>query len=94
MNVPDGKVRGEHAHRTQHGFLVCLAGALSVTLDDGRDRKTWRLESPGKGLYIPPMVWDTLADFAPGTVVLCLASGQFDPGDYIRDYTEFEELTR
>ena len=94
MSVPEGKVRGEHAHRRQHGFMVCLTGGLTVTLDDGQTTETWRLDGPEKGLYIPPMYWDTLSDFAPGTVVLCLSSGEFDEGDYIRKYDEFLELTR
>ena len=94
MEVPDGKVRGEHAHRRQHGFMVCLAGALTVTLDDGESKQSWRLDGPEKGLYIPPMHWDTLSDFTPGAVVLCLSSGEFDEGDYIRNYDEFLELTR
>jgi dTDP-4-dehydrorhamnose 3,5-epimerase-like enzyme len=92
--VPEGQVRGEHAHRREHAFMVCLSGSLTVALDDGRTREEWRLDSPAQGLYIPPLHWDRLSEFAPGTVVLCLASAEYDPEDYIRDYAEFTKLTR
>ena len=94
LDVPEGTVRGEHAHRWQHGFMVCLTGALTVTLHDGTGERSWRLDSPRTGLYIPPLYWDRLSDFVPGTVVLCLASGEYDPEEYIRDYDEFLELIR
>ena len=92
LNVPVGKTRGQHAHRRQHGFAVCLDGAFTMTITDGRVERSWRLDTPTKGLYIPPMHWNALTDFTPDAVVLCLSSGEFDETDYIRDYAEFTSL--
>lgn len=91
-DVPAGKVRGGHAHRRQHGFCVCLAGAFTMSIDDGRGVRSWRLDTPAKGLYMPPMEWRVLSDFTPDAVVLCLSSGEYDEAEYIRDYSEFTSL--
>ena len=36
--VPLVEMRGEHAHRECHQFLVCVRGRISVVGDDGRRR--------------------------------------------------------
>ena len=56
-DVPGREVRGEHAHKTLHEFLVCLKGSLAVVLDDGRVREEVVLDSPTLGLHVPPQVW-------------------------------------
>jgi UDP-2-acetamido-3-amino-2,3-dideoxy-glucuronate N-acetyltransferase len=90
--VPDGQVRGQHAHRAQHHFLVCAAGSCHVIADDAVTPYEFVLDSPTIGLHIPPLVWDTQFQFSPGSVLLVLASDYYDPADYIRDYTEFQSL--
>lgn len=85
---PDAK-RGEHAHRTLHQFVVCLAGGCTIILDDGTSRDSVRLTSPTVGLHMHPMTWCVLQDFTPDAMVLVLASDVYDEADYIRDYAEF-----
>ena len=85
-------VRGEHAHRTLHQFLVCVHGRCSVVADDGRHRQEFLLDSPHLGLYIPPMTWAVQYKFSPDGVLMALASDVYDPADYIRDYAEFLAL--
>lgn len=89
LDVPEGKVRGEHAHSVLHSFLVCLHGACTVTVDDGLRRETHRLDAPIKGLYIPPLHWNELRDFTSDTVLLCLSSGEYDRAEYLLDYDTF-----
>ena len=89
MGVPEGAVRGQHAHRRQHGFITCLTGAFTIMLDDGTRQRTWRLDTPKRGLYIPPLHWNTLSEFTADAVVLCLASEAYDPLEYLHDYDEF-----
>ena len=91
-NVPAGQVRGRHAHREQHHFLVCANGMCHVTADDGVSRREFLLDSPTVGLHIPPLIWDAQHEFSPEAVLLVLASGHYDPADYIRDYSEFSRL--
>lgn len=87
--VPSQHVRGQHAHRECHQFLVCLRGSLSVVLDDTHGRVEVALAGPERGLYVPPMIWATQYRFAQHAVLLVLASHPYDPDDYIRDYEQY-----
>lgn len=88
-DVPSREVRGEHAHRACHQFLVCVKGSISVVLDDGRARDEVLLDSPLRGLHIPPMVWGIQYRFSADAVLLVLASDPYDPADYIRSYDDY-----
>lgn len=91
-SVPTPSIRGEHAHRTCHQFLVCINGSVKIeTVGKLVDTQT-DLTSPESGLYIPPMHWAVLSNFSDDAVLLVLASHPYDENDYIRDYDEFEEL--
>lgn len=88
---PDGR-RGGHAHRSLGEVIIALTGSLEVSLDDADERAEVRLSRPDKGLYIPPMVWAEEGQFAPGTIVLVLASAPYDESDYVRDYDAFTAM--
>jgi hypothetical protein len=36
FDVPNKEIRGEHAHKECHQFLVCIKGSCHVVADDGR----------------------------------------------------------
>jgi UDP-2-acetamido-3-amino-2,3-dideoxy-glucuronate N-acetyltransferase len=93
-DVPNDKVRGEHAHRKLRQFLVCLRGRCSVLIDDGKRREEVVLDRPELGLYVPPMVWAVQYKYSADAVLLVLASAAYDAADYIRDYDEFLRLIR
>jgi UDP-2-acetamido-3-amino-2,3-dideoxy-glucuronate N-acetyltransferase len=88
-DVPNQEVRGEHAHRVCHQFLLCVAGSMAVAVDDGERRAEVSLDSPLLGLYIPPLVWATQFHYSSDAVLLVLASHPYDAEDYIRDYEAF-----
>lgn len=90
--VPLVEVRGEHAHRACHQFLVCVRGRMSVVGDDGRERRQYVLDRPDVGFYMPPMTWGGQFDYSPDAVLLVFASHYYDADDYIRDYAEFRRL--
>ena len=92
-DVPPGTQRGGHAHRAQEQFIVMLSGACTFTIEDGTSQAEERLTRPTEGLYVPPMIWLALGDFAPGSVCLVRTSGLYDEGDYIRERSEFDRLT-
>ena len=92
--VPTREVRGEHAHRQCHQFLVCVRGSCVVLLDDGNNRREYTLEKPDCGIHMPPMVWGTQYRYSPDAVLLVFASEHYDAGDYIRSYDEFQKLVR
>jgi UDP-2-acetamido-3-amino-2,3-dideoxy-glucuronate N-acetyltransferase len=94
FGVSSGEIRGEHAHRTLHQFLVCVHGQCELVADDGRTRETFVLDRPSLAVYLPPMVWGVQHSYTPGSVLLVLASDHYDPADYIRNYDEFLALVK
>jgi acetyltransferase-like isoleucine patch superfamily enzyme/dTDP-4-dehydrorhamnose 3,5-epimerase-like enzyme len=88
-DVPSREVRGEHAHRVCHQFLICVAGQVTVAVDDGQHRSEVVLDEPTLGIYIPPLVWASQFRYDANSVLLVLASHAYDPADYIREYHAF-----
>jgi len=89
-----GVHRGRHAHHKLRQVLVCLNGACTILLDDGREREEVRLAGNTEGLVLEPMVWHEMYDFSPGCVLIVLADGWYDEADYIRDYRAFKALCK
>ena len=87
--VPKGKGRGGHAHKTLRQFGVSMCCRLRVTLDNGKEKETFVLDSPDKGLFIDKCVWAELSGFSDGAVCLVLASDLFKEEDYLGTYSEF-----
>lgn len=92
--VPNAKIRGEHAHKECHQFLLCVRGGVSVIADDGYHAEEMRLDSPCTGLYLPPMTWGVQYKYTEDAVLLVFASHPYEAGDYIRSYEEFRLLAR
>jgi dTDP-4-dehydrorhamnose 3,5-epimerase-like enzyme len=92
FDVKSKEVRGEHAHRHCHQFLVCIKGSCSVVVDDGKNREEYQLDQPNLGVYLPPMVWGIQYKYSADAVLLVLASDIYNADDYIRDYDEFLAL--
>ena len=92
FDVPSDSYRGGHAHKEQLEFLIALSGSFNVTLDNGSQKKSFLLNKPNKGLLLPTGIWRELEDFSSGAVCMVLSSGEFDEGDYIRDYQDFRNL--
>ena len=94
FNVPNEEVRGEHAHKTLHQYLICVHGSISVVLDDSQKRQEVRLDKPNLGLYLPPLIWGIQYKHTHDAVLMVLASDVYDSQDYIRDYDEFVDYVR
>lgn len=81
--------RGSHAHKALQQLLIATSGSVEVIMDDGKEKKSFMLDRPWKGLLIPAGLWRDLENFSGGAVLMCLASEKYDANDYIRDYNEF-----
>jgi acetyltransferase-like isoleucine patch superfamily enzyme len=90
--VPGREVRGQHAHKACHQFLVCIRGSCRVIADDGSRRQEFMLDDPATGVYVPPRVWSVQYDYSPDAALLVFASHAYDPDDYVRDYEAFLKL--
>jgi hypothetical protein len=87
--TPEHVVRGRHAHHESEMVLVAVAGKIVVVteLADGTTNR-WVLDTPTHGLYLPPQCWRTMT-YSPTAVQLAMASTDYHPEDYIRDYDTF-----
>lgn len=88
-DVPGGESRGSHAHRDLEQLIIAASGSFTVTLDDGKSKRSFFLNRPYQGLYVKPGLWRDLEDFSSGAVCMVLASEVYQKEDYIRDYQEF-----
>jgi UDP-2-acetamido-3-amino-2,3-dideoxy-glucuronate N-acetyltransferase len=89
FDVPTCELRGEHAHKECHQFLLCVRGSCKILLDDGRARTELTLDSPDVGVYMPPLIWGTQYRYTRDAALLVFASHAYNPDDYIRDYDKF-----
>jgi dTDP-4-dehydrorhamnose 3,5-epimerase-like enzyme len=92
--VPDSASRGGHAHRNLEEVVFCVSGRLEIVVSDSERRRSFVLDDPRRGLYLPQMVWYDIGGFAPDTVYLVLTSAHYDEGDYIRDRDRYLEELR
>ena len=93
-DVPGGENRGAHAHKELSQLIIAASGSFTVTLDDGKCKRSFFLNRPYQGLYVKPGMWRDLEDFSSGAVCMVLASDVYLKEDYIRDYQEFLEFRR
>ena len=56
--VPKDSVRGNHAHKRDKQLLICLKGAVSVTLDSGASPSEFYL-SEGRCVFMGTYAWGT-----------------------------------
>lgn len=89
FDVPSTAFRGGHSHIDQQEILIALSGSFEVVLDDGFEKKTFLLNKPNIGLWIPTGIWRELQNFSSGALCLVVASDVFIEEDYIRDYDAF-----
>jgi acetyltransferase-like isoleucine patch superfamily enzyme/dTDP-4-dehydrorhamnose 3,5-epimerase-like enzyme len=92
--VSSRQIRGQHAHRKCHQFLVCVSGSCRVIADDGKHRQEFLLATPALGVYLPPKTWGVQYDYSADASLLVFASHAYDPADYVRDYDAFLRLVR
>ena len=89
FDVPSNAFRGGHSHIDQQEVLIALSGSFEVVLNDGEIKKSFVLNKPNLGLFIPNGIWRELENFSSGAVCLVLASDVFIEEDYIRDFDSF-----
>lgn len=88
--TPNNVERGGHAHHRLYQLLLAVSGIIDITTEsrDG-ETETFILNSPDKGLLMPPPYWHTMR-FSHNAVLLSLASMTYEADDYIRDYEVFK----
>lgn len=93
--VPQNQIRGNHAHKKLHQFIIPINGSFTITLDDGISKiKKYHLMKPNVGLYIAPMVWREFNNFSEDAICLCIVSEFYKNDDYIRNYEDFIKMVK
>jgi dTDP-4-dehydrorhamnose 3,5-epimerase-like enzyme len=93
-DVPSGATRGGHVHKKCQQLIIALSGSFTVVLDDGFKRKSFFLNRPHYGLYVPPGIWRELENFSSNSIALSITSELYDENDYIRSYEEFKQTAK
>lgn len=88
-DIPGGSSRGAHAHKELEQLVIAASGSFDILLDDGKTKRTYSLNRPYYGLYMPAGLWREINNFSSGSICLVLASEKYDESDYIRDYDAF-----
>ncbi len=82
--------RGFHAHKRLHQCLIALNGTCELTLEGPAGHFCFALDRPDEGVLIPPGYWREMNRLTPDSLIMVLASMDYDETDYIRDYGEFK----
>lgn len=92
--TPQNVIRGFHAHKKLEQVIFAVCGKIIFSVEDClRNKKTFTLEEPHIGLYLPPLSWREI-QFSHNAVLLCLASEHYFEEDYIRNYQDFKHAIR
>lgn len=91
-DVPGGEIRGGHAFKESHEFIVALSGSFDVVLHDGKEERRFNLNRSYYGLYIPKLIWRSIENFSTNSLALIVSSIGYDATDYIRDFQEFKNI--
>lgn len=91
-DVPEGKMRGGHAHRVCAEIIFAVKGEVDVLVNDGKTSAECHLSDPSEGLYIGPNVWCEVKNFSPGAVCNVLCSHPYLKDGYIHDFDKFLEF--
>jgi hypothetical protein len=65
------------------------SGSLTIRYLNKNINKTIVLDNPNVGLYLPPLTWSEQTNYNPDTILLVLASHDYNELDYIRNYEDF-----
>jgi dTDP-3-amino-3,4,6-trideoxy-alpha-D-glucose transaminase len=88
-DVPTGEGRGSHGHRALRQCFLCLRGSVRLSISKAGRTETIELNRPSQAAVVPAGCWRDLSDFSHDSVIIVLASDEYDEADYIRKYEDF-----
>lgn len=81
--------RGGHAHIDTDQVITSVNGRLKVDISDGKTMRTYAIDSPAKGIFVPRMFWIRLYEFSESAVCLVLASTKYDMKRSYRTWDDY-----
>lgn len=89
--TPENIVRGRHAHYDTQQVLIAVSGRITVNIENAAGAiSSFILDSPDRGLYVPPHVWHTM-QYSHNAVQLVFASTLYNEQDYLRNFDDFKK---
>ena len=88
-DVPPGQSRGGHGHRALRQCFLCLRGSVRLTVSGSGASQMVELTRPSQAAVVGAGCWRDLSHFSEDSVVIVLASDEYDEADYIRDFDAF-----
>jgi len=87
-DVPPFTVRGGHAHKKNHQYLMVVSGVMQVQTCDGN---SWYNDLLGIGQCKEgkPMTWCQQRYVSENAALLVLCSEPYEAADYIHDFKQF-----
>jgi dTDP-4-dehydrorhamnose 3,5-epimerase-like enzyme len=91
----NGDIRGNHAHKSCSQLLICLAGKIRLTCDDGMGNiETFLLDQKSKGILISPRIWAFQEYLLNQSVLMVVCDQPYNPDEYIRNYDDFISIIK
>lgn len=81
--------RGGHAHIETDQIIIALSGMFEIELYDGKEKISFLLNDPTKGLYVPRLIFINLFNFSKDAVCLVLANTHYDMKKSIRNIEDY-----
>ena len=79
----NNQIRGKHRHKKTIQAAICISGSCTIHMDNGKQNNVFVLDDKRKCLIINPEDFHWMSGFSEDTILLVLASEEFDKNDYI-----------
>jgi hypothetical protein len=90
--TPADVIRGCHAHYRTETVLVAVSGRIVVSTElPGGECDEYVLDSPERGLYLPPRCWRTMR-YTASAVQVAIESTDYSEEDYILSLDDFRAM--
>ena len=90
--TPPDVTRGGHAHYRTRTVLVAVSGKIVVSTElVGGAPLEFVLDTPSRGLYLPPLCWRTMK-YAASAVQIAFESTEYSKEDYIFSLEDFRAM--
>src|SRR6185437_14947537 len=77
-DVPAGESRGAHGHKALRQCFLCLRGSVRLSISKTGATETVELTRPSQAAVVAAGCWRDLSDFSHDSVVIVLASDEYD----------------
>ncbi len=81
--------RGGHAVRGEKKIYVCMQGAMTARIHDGKNWSEIPLKGPDDAIVMNEMCFREFKNFSPGAVLMAISNMNYEKDKYIYDFDEF-----